>query len=127
MSGRRALEGGTLLLAGAFYLVNKGLLIPHTSGAAGWFLACYANDLFAGAAMVAWLDLLMGVGRLRLLGWRWICIYLLACGAVWECLAPLWKAGAVFDPWDLAAYLAGGLVFRLVASRPPFRSGPPIV
>ena len=29
-----------------------------------WFLVCYANDLFAGLAMVAWTDLLLNWGHL---------------------------------------------------------------
>lgn len=125
MRGARPLEWGTLLLAGGFYLVNKGLLIPHTAGPLGWFLACYANDLLAGAAMMAWLHLLLGLGRLpRPRGLGLSGLYLLACGAVWECLSPLWKAGAVFDPWDFLAYLLGGWVYLWISNALDRRRAP---
>ncbi len=99
--------------AGLFYLANRLWLGRWAEGLAGWFLSCYANDIWAGLAMAAWLDLLLGLGRLPALRWRHVVPYLLACGFVWECLAPLWKAGAVFDPWDFLAYQAGGLLWLL--------------
>ena len=48
---------------------------------------------------------------------------LLGCGLVWEVLAPLWKAGAVFDPWDLAAYQIGGIFFLILTDRQANRGG----
>ena len=108
-----ALDGALCALAGLFYLVNRFLLSPALAGtAAGWFLSCYANDVFAGLAICAWADLLLRWGRLPpLRPWRQTVPLLLFCGLVWEALAPLWKAGAVFDPWDFLAYQAGGLLW----------------
>lgn len=94
---RQRLDAALCLAVGIFYLVNRLWLRDVVSGWLGWFLGCYANDLAAGLAMVAWLDLLL-------------------CGFVWEVLAPLWKTGAVFDPWDFAAYLVGGVLYFLLAT-----------
>ena len=116
-------KGYNLSVCGAaflFYLVNKLVLIPAVGGPAGWFLACYANDIFAGAAIVAWLDLLLRLGKLPpVRSWRQTVPFLLVCGLVWELGAPLFKAGAVFDPWDFAAYQAGGLLW--LAGKARFR------
>ena len=107
-------DGALCALSGLFYTVNTGLLRGHAGGLAGWFLSCYANDLFAGLAMCAWADLLLRLGRLPpVRSWRQTVPLLLACGLVWEVLAPLWTPGAVFDPWDLLAYQAGGACFLL--------------
>ena len=116
-----ALDGALCALAGLFYLVNRALLSPALAGtAAGWFLSCYGNDVFAGLAICAWADLLLRWGRLPpLRPWRQTVPLLLFCGLVWEVLAPLWKAGAVFDPWDFLAYQAGGLLWLLCARRHP--------
>ena len=98
--------------AGSFYLDNRLWLTQAVGGPAGWFLACYANDILAGAALTAWADLLLRWGRLPpVRSWRQTVPLLLACGLVWEVLAPLWKPGAIFDPWDFAAYQAGGLLW----------------
>lgn len=112
----KRLNTALLLLAGAFYLTNRLVLQPAASGWLHWFLACYANDLFAGLAMVAWTDLLLDLGRLPPIRfWKQTVPLLLVCGLVWEVLAPLWKAGAVFDPWDFVAYQVGGLLWLLLA------------
>lgn len=101
-----------LLGAGSFYLANRLWLTKITGGLLSWFLSCYANDIFAGAAMSAWADLLLRLGRLPpVRSWRQTVPLLLACGLLWEVAAPIWKAGAVFDPWDFLAYQAGGLLW----------------
>lgn len=101
-----------LLAAGGFYLLNRLVLAQTVSGPLGWFLSCYANDIFAGAAIAAWSDLLFRLGRLPpIRSWRQTVPLLLACGFVWEVAAPLWKPGAVFDPWDFLAYQAGALLW----------------
>ena len=101
-----------LLAAGGFYLLNRLVLAHTVSGPLGWFLSCYANDIFAGAAIAAWSDLLFRLGRLPpIRSWRQTVPLLLACGFVWEVAAPLWKPGAVFDPWDFLAYQAVALLW----------------
>lgn len=106
-----------LLAAGAFYLTNRLWLSQAAGGWPGWFLTCYANDVFAGAALIAWADLLLRWGGLTpIRSWKQTVPLLLACGLVWEVLAPVWKPGAVFDPWDFAAYQAGGLLYSAARS-----------
>lgn len=109
---------GLLFLSGGFYLTNRLVLQPASSGPLHWLLVCYANDLFAGLAIAAWADLLLDLGRLPpIRSWKQTVPLLLVCGLVWEILAPLWKAGAVFDPWDFVAYQVGGLLWLLLARR----------
>lgn len=114
----RCLNLALLLLAGLFYLANRLVFQTIIGGWLHWFLVCYANDLFAGLAIVAWTDLLLDWGRLPpIRSWKQTVPLLFVCGLVWEVLAPLWKAGAVFDPWDFVAYQAGGLLWLLLARR----------
>jgi len=113
----------TPLIAGGFYLFNRFFLQKAATGMVHWFLHCYANDLFAGAAILAWLNLLLGLGGLgRVKRLRHAAAFLLLCGLVWEVAAPLWRAGAVCDPWDLLAYQLGGLIY-LVCSGQSKRAG----
>lgn len=116
----RALGTDLLLCAGAagFYIVNCLWLRHVTAGFVQWFLVCYANDLFAGLFLAAWADALLRLGRLPpIRSWRQTVPLLLACGFVWEVLAPLWKAGAIFDPWDFLAYQVGALGYLWVRRR----------
>lgn len=118
MDREQRLDAVLCAAAGGFYLVNRLWLRETAGGWLGWFLRCYANDLFAGLALAAWLDLLLRrAARPPLRSWKGIFLYLLLCGAVWELLAPLWKSGAVFDPWDFLAYQAGGALFLLLSRK----------
>lgn len=113
---RNRFDLSLLLAAGGFYLMNRLWLAQAVQGWAGRFLRCYANDLWAGAAILAWTDLLLGWGRLPgLVRLRQTVPLLLGCGLVWEVLAPLWKPGAMFDPWDFLAYQLGGLCWLWAA------------
>lgn len=117
---RRRFDWAVLWAAGGFYLLNRLWLRPTLGGPAGWFLACYANDIFAGAAIVSWTDLLLRWGRLTpVRSWRQTLPLLLACGLLWEAAAPLCRPGAVFDPWDFAAYQAGGALWLAGQKRLP--------
>ena len=117
---RRRLDLALCLGVGLFYLLNVCVLRGCVGGAPGWFLACYANDVVAGLAICAWLDLLLSLGRLPPAdSWRVTVPFLLLCALVWEVLAPLWKPEAVGDPWDLLAYQAGGLLWLALCRRLP--------
>lgn len=111
---KRGFDLAVLAAAGIFYPVNRLWLSRAVGGPAGWFLTCYANDVFAGAVIVAWTDLLLRWGRFPpVRSWRQTVPLLLACGLVWEALAPLVRPAAVFDPWDFLAYQAGGALWLL--------------
>ena len=98
MSGKR-FDLAVLIAAGGFYLVNRLWLSSASGGWLGWFLTCYANDLFAGAAIAAWADLLLRLGRLPpIRSWRQTVPLLLACGFVWEVLAPCGSRGPSSTP-----------------------------
>ena len=103
-----------MLGAGAalFYLLNR---LYGKSAIGGLFLSCYANDLAAGLALAAWLDLLFALaGRHAVVSWKQTVPYLFFRGFVLEILAPLWKPNAVCDPWDFLAYQARGFLYLLL-------------
>lgn len=115
MRKRLRLDGLLCGAAGLFYLANRFWLSGAVGGPLGLFLRCWANDLFAGLAMTAWLDLLLELGRRPgVRSWKQTVPFLLACGFVWEVLAPMWKSGAVCDPWDFVAYQVGGSCYLLI-------------
>ena len=104
-----------LTLAAAGYGLNRMWLSRVSGGVLRQFLVCWANDVLAGAFMLAWLSLLLGLGGLgRVRQWRWAALFLLICALMWEVAAPVIKPQAVFDLWDFAAYQAGGILYLTV-------------
>lgn len=98
----------------SLYCLNRLWLGKLISGGTGWFLTCYFSDILAGLFLPSIVSLLLlAARRPPMEQWRFIALLLLGAGLVWECLAPLWKVGAVFDWWDFAAYQLGGLLYHL--------------
>ncbi len=108
----RSFDLAVMAGAAAEYAANRFWLRWVLPDPLRYFLICWGNDIFAGAFLLAWLNLLLSLGGLRpLIRLRYTVPLLLVCGLAWEVLAPLWKSAAVFDPWDFLAYQAGGLLY----------------
>ncbi len=94
------------------YWLNRLWLTEITSASLQWFFQCYFNDILAGLVLPSITSILLLLAGRPALQHRWpIALLLLGAGLVWECLAPLWKSGAVFDWWDFVAYQLGGLLY----------------
>lgn len=104
---------------GGLYWLNRLWLQEMAAGGLRWFLTCYFADVLAGLTLLAITGLLLwAAGRPPIKRWSSMAFLLLGAGLVWECLAPRWKAGAVFDWWDFAAYQAGGILYVLLPRLP---------
>ncbi|MBC5737967.1 hypothetical protein [Lawsonibacter faecis] len=115
------------MAAALLYLCNRLFFLPGTTGAVHLFFAWYFSDLLAGALIPAIAALLLILARLPPLT-RPLSVtgFALLCGLFWELVTPLYKPGAVCDPLDLPAYLAGAWIYLgLVhaAARPGSRAG----
>lgn len=108
-------DGGVIAACGGLYWLNRLWLRRAADGWLQRFLVCWFSDVLAGLMFPAIVDvLLLAAGRRGVTRVWQTALLLLLAGLVWECLAPLWKAGAVFDPWDLLAYQAGGVLYLLL-------------
>lgn len=99
----------------ALYVLNRWLLQPMLSGAVLNFFSGYFNDILAGCLILAFVNLLLTIAKLPALQYLLPClIFIFICGLFWELVTPLYLARSVGDPWDIAAYLAGGLLWYLL-------------
>lgn len=114
MSRRTKIDTLLLLTVAGLYLLGP-LWKAMTEGRIHYLLVCYYSDVLAGICFLAWTNLLLQISGRKPLHSFWKTAALLwLCGLVWECLAPVWKEGAVFDPWDFAAYQLGGLLYLFI-------------
>lgn len=116
---RRALrfELGAVGVTAGLYLVNRLVLLRVARGALLLFFQWYFADILAGGMILGITNLLLLLARLN---WRLgtpgkIVPFLLLCGLAWEVLPLYYKAGAVFDWYDILCYLIGGGVYYLLS------------
>ncbi|MEL4860097.1 hypothetical protein AAEU42_02450 [Pseudoflavonifractor phocaeensis] len=103
-----------ILAASALGALNQFFLKPLLGGTFP-FLAWYANDVLAGFLILALTQLLLSLGTLPRLALAPSLLLVLLAGAAWELLPLLWKPTGVADPWDIPAYLAGGVFCSLLS------------
>ena len=120
-----------LLGLSGVYGVNRFWLLPglaaaqNISGASSAtaevlyrFLSSYGADVLAGAWILCFLNLVMvWSGRKPVRRISLALLFVLGCGVFWEYVTPLYLSRAVSDPLDVAAYLAGGLIYILCERR----------
>lgn len=104
-----------LLLTGfaLFFLNDLVLKALLSETAVGWLFKNHFNDVLAGLAFLAYTNVLISLFRPK---WRFVRLaiivpYIFACGLFWEYAAPLFVNDSVGDPWDLLAYVVGGLAY----------------
>ncbi|MCR8842711.1 hypothetical protein NQ117_03375 [Paenibacillus sp. SC116] len=96
------------------YILNNKVMKPSLDS---YFLNSHFNDVIGGLLIVAFANLVSAVGgqaRLSLYSvWR-IISFTFVVGLFWEYVTPLYHRG-VSDPWDVIAYMGGGLLYWVLA------------
>lgn len=98
------------------YALNRWTLGYDSGTVLHVLRAGYFADLLAGALILCVANALLAWGhihqaRIRPMERPWtVTGFLLLCGLFWEYVTPLYRPDSVSDPWDVAAYLLGGLL-----------------
>ena len=81
------------------------------------FMRNYFNDVMAGLLFPAYINILLILKPARLSGYIPLLLCTLAVGCFWEYVTPVYHPQSVSDKWDIAAYLAGTLLYCFVNSK----------
>ena len=96
------------------YIVNR----LYLKGVMDWlFIQHYFNDVLAGMVIVAFVNILAVLGnqrRLLLIHIFRILLFTFFCGVFWEYVTPLYLSYSVADPFDVLAYMTGGMLYWAV-------------
>ena len=127
MSRFRYLRDPLFVLATGSYLLNCGWFRPLANGG---FLHNHFNDLLlipAALPLVLWIQRLTGLRRHDAPpSWFEVVFHAGVWSVVCEFAGPRWLHAGTADPWDVGAYLAGGLLACLWwrRSRPEYSAVP---
>lgn len=81
------------------------------------FMRSYFNDIMAGVLFPAYINIWLILKPCRLSGYIPLLLCTLAVGCFWEYVTPVYHPQSVSDKWDIAAYLAGTLLYCFVNSK----------
>lgn len=96
------------------YLLNKIFLRDFLNWSFG---NNYLNDVLAGILIVGVVNVLSIIGnqkRLLLINLPRILIFTFLCGVFWEYVTPLYLRYSISDPYDIVAYMFGGVSYWIV-------------
>ena len=74
----------------------------------------YFNDILAGIILIAFTNLMFELKNISIKKIVHIEMYLLAVGIFWEYITPLYKTSSISDPFDILAYMFGGIVYWII-------------
>ena len=99
-----------LAISSIFYLMNVLCIRQH-----GWlFFESYFNDVCCGIWFLSYSNLLLGILGKRMEKFWVISLYLFSWTVVWEFIGPVINEKSIRDPWDIAAYMSGGMIYVIL-------------
>ena len=121
MKQHRTKDGYILAAAFLVYLVNRFCLkesidIPILR----YILRCHFNDFLAGILFLAYINLLLSFSKfshIRVQSLPAAAAIMGLCGIAWEYVLPLLHGRGTCDPWDILAYICGGIAYTLIVKQ----------
>ena len=108
-----AIIGTTLIL----YFINQHLKSNISFSFLQWVMSCYFNDFIGGITFVAYCNIFFELHRRPTKNLILIETLLLFSGLFWEYITPIYSHDTISDPWDIVAYMCGGLIYWLLVRR----------
>lgn len=105
-------------------MLNRKFGTALHSNALRYFMRCYFNDIVGSITFMSLVNIfLLFLGFRGITGLLYTEGLLLAAGLFWEYGAPLLRSDTVSDPFDILAYMLGGLLYLLIFRLSERRSG----
>ena len=100
---------------GIICLINKSGFFALENRHIKWFFSGYLNDILGSVIFLLYLCLVQSFLKRKYI-FRFVHIVIITffCGILWEYLTPVYRPDTVSDPWDILAYMFGGVLFWYV-------------
>lgn len=96
------------------YIINQCIKDKIPIYGVKWFMTCYFNDTMGGITFMAYCGLVSEHYHRRMTKLWQVVLLMTSCGFFWEYITPLFRPNTITDPWDILAYVCGGLIYWLI-------------
>lgn len=93
------------------YLINQCLKTEIPIEPIRLFMSCYFNDMIGGITFCAYCSLMLSLCNKSINKLFQILLLMFFCGIFWEYVTPLFRLNTVSDPFDILAYILGGIIY----------------
>lgn len=102
-----------ILITLVIYAINQNVKMGIANDAIRWFMTCYFNDMIGGITFTAYCCIFVELYKGSIIKLHQIEVILFLSGVFWEYITPLYR-NTISDPWDIAAYMFGGLLYWVI-------------
>jgi uncharacterized membrane protein len=74
-------------------------------------MICYFDDMLAGFVILGFSNFMLIIVSKPIIKFRYMILFVLCCGCIWEFLAPVFKSSCVTDYYDFVAYIVGCTIY----------------
>lgn len=103
-----------ILVTIVLYIINQCIKNKIPIEGIRWFMTCYFNDTIGGITFMAYCGLVFEHYHRRMTKLWQIILLMASCGFFWEYITPLFRTNTISDPWDILAYVCGGIIYWLI-------------
>ena len=103
-----------ILVTIVLYIINQYIKNKIPIEGIRWFMTCYFNDTIGGITFMAYCGLVFEHYHRRMTKLWQIILLMASCGFFWEYITPLFRTNTISDPWDILAYVCGGIIYWLI-------------
>lgn len=96
------------------YAINQSYKTNISHEYLRWFMCCYFNDVIGGITFIAYTNAILHFSCHSIKKLAYIELLLFGCGLFWELITPLFRKNTVADPWDIIAYMVGGVIYWII-------------
>jgi len=105
-----------IIIVSILYVFNNVYLKKHTMGIIQKFFICHFNDFICPLLFISYSNLLLITVDKELKKLRWILLFGLCSGLIWEFFAPVIKPSSITDVVDLVFYIMGTFLYWCIIS-----------
>lgn len=114
MNKKNSVNGTLCIIVPLLYQLNNIYFKKINLQFLKYIFVCYFNDALAAILILAFSNLLLIKVHSSIFKFKYIFLFITACGCVWEFITPLYKENSITDYYDFIAYYIGAMIYFIL-------------